>query len=350
MLRAKTVLVLGAGASVEVGLPVGSELLHQICSLTNISFEFGTRQNRGDVKIVEALKSFLDEGQSVQELNEHIEAGWTLSRSAKQALSIDNVIEALEDQRITTLGKLGIARAILKAERNSHHFSREERGDRSINTDNFKDTWFRYFTQIITENIKVGEVENLFENISIINFNYDRCIEMYLPHSISQYYGISLADARKAVNRLQIFRPYGSVGLLSWQTRDGIKTPFGDCSSAELVDAHKNIRTFTEQIDDQNYINSIRTELSNADRIIFLGFAFHRQNVQLLSTELSPHAKILATTMGISPSDKQVILSEIVESFGMGHTIDPRGRITMVDMTCEAFFKAHRLTLTAAAS
>ncbi len=35
MFRAKTVFVIGAGASVEVGLPMGPELLKQIVKLTH---------------------------------------------------------------------------------------------------------------------------------------------------------------------------------------------------------------------------------------------------------------------------------------------------------------------------
>jgi hypothetical protein len=39
MFRAKTVLVDGAGASAEVGLPVGDKLLKQIVNLTDLRYD-----------------------------------------------------------------------------------------------------------------------------------------------------------------------------------------------------------------------------------------------------------------------------------------------------------------------
>ena len=42
------VLVLGAGASKEVNLPIGTELKSEIARLLDIRFEFGSRQKSGD--------------------------------------------------------------------------------------------------------------------------------------------------------------------------------------------------------------------------------------------------------------------------------------------------------------
>ena len=70
MFRAKTLIVIGAGASFEVGLPVGAELLKQIVQLTEITFDHYT-QKSGDRAIVEALKILLDDGNEVDELNKH---------------------------------------------------------------------------------------------------------------------------------------------------------------------------------------------------------------------------------------------------------------------------------------
>lgn len=68
MFRAKTVLVIGAGASVEVGLPMGPELLKQIVKLTHITFEHYT-QKGGDAAILTALKLILNEGGEVTKIN-----------------------------------------------------------------------------------------------------------------------------------------------------------------------------------------------------------------------------------------------------------------------------------------
>ncbi|MCF8710422.1 hypothetical protein, partial [Rhizorhapis sp. SPR117] len=87
MFRAKTVLVIGAGASVEVGLPMGPDLLKQIVKLTHITFEHYSQKD-GDRAIYKALQIILNEGGEVTKMNQHLHAAWQLSESAMQALSM----------------------------------------------------------------------------------------------------------------------------------------------------------------------------------------------------------------------------------------------------------------------
>lgn len=154
MFRAKTLLVLGAGASFEVGLPVGATLLTQITDLLDFKFEFGSQLTSGDRPLLEALKAVLDEGRDVAKLNEHLMAGQQLRKSAQQALSIDNVIDALEDPKIELVGKLGILRAILKAEAESSFFRPAQEHGNDIDTQRFSTTWYGSLTKLLTENIK----------------------------------------------------------------------------------------------------------------------------------------------------------------------------------------------------
>ena len=77
MFRAKTVLVIGAGASAEVGLPMGPQLLQQIVQLTNMTFDYNQLRT-GDHVILDALKLCLDEGREVVKINEHLKAAWQL--------------------------------------------------------------------------------------------------------------------------------------------------------------------------------------------------------------------------------------------------------------------------------
>jgi len=215
MFRAKTVLVIGAGASVEVGLPMGSELLRQIVQLTDIRFDH-RQKSSGDLAIVEALRLVLNEGAEVKLINEHLAAGWQLGRSAQQTLSIDNVIDALEDPQVELIGKLGIVRAILKAEAASSSFTAVNREPNTIDLNRFNNTWYSSLTKILTENIRKTQVKNLFSNLEIINFNYDRCLEHYLPISLSSYYGVHVEAIREVMQELVVHRPYGIAGRLPW--------------------------------------------------------------------------------------------------------------------------------------
>ena len=345
MFRAKTVLVIGAGAGVEVGLPTGPELLKQIVKLTYITYG-RYEQATGDPGIVEALKLSLNEGAAVGKLQDHLKAGRQLGASAKQALSIDNVIDALEDQQVELVGKIGIVRAILTAEAASLAFRRREAHMNSLDLSKFEKTWYNSLTQLLTENVRKSQVDRIFDNLEIINFNYDRCLEHYLPFSLGSYYGIEPSHFQKIMQQLTIHRPYGIAGRLPWQGGTRPSVDFGGGSPQQLADVVQQIRTFTERMKEGDELAAIKKTMANADRVLFLGFAFHRQNVALLSQKMQNHAEIVATAYQISNSDKSVIYSELGRAFE--HKVAINGsRIQLSDMTCAQFFKEHWRTLTA---
>ncbi|MBA1374643.1 hypothetical protein [Sphingomonas ursincola] len=345
MFRAKTVMVIGAGASVEVGLPMGPELLRSIVQLTDIKFNFN-RQSFGDHLIIEALRIHLNEGASVVKLNAHIKAGWRLAKSATQAMSIDNVIDALENSEVELIGKLGIVRAIWRAEAASLFFRVPEGVNEGLNLSKFNDNWYGSLTKLLTENVKLSEIEGIFDNFQIINFNYDRCLEHYLPFSLAGYYGVELAWIRELMQRLVVHRPYGVAGKLPWQVGVGPSADFGGGSAQCLSDVAQQVRTFTERVEEGEQLAAMKASIANADRVIFLGFAFHRQNVELLATKMQDHAEILATCFRISESDKSVIEEELEKAFQHEFSLDDK-RITLTNATCAQLFQEYWRTMTA---
>lgn len=349
MFRAKTLLVLGAGASFEVGLPIGETLLKQIAGLINFRFEGGSRLTAGDHLLLDALKLVLNEGREVERLNEHLRAGQRLRQSALQALSIDNVIDALADSKVELVGKLGILRAILKAESGSACFRVPEGRVSSLDILKFTNTWYDKITKILTENVKKSEIERIFENLEIINFNYDRCLERYLPFSIAQYYGVGIGDVERIMQNVPIHRPYGSCGKLSWMRGDGPRIDFGHEDPSALASAVEQIRTFTEQVQEGEELDAIRSAVTRADRIVFLGFAFHRQNLRLIGAPIKDHTEILATAFQISESDKSVIKSELAKTFSFERDLLSAQRIELAYITCSDLFKQYWRTLTAEA-
>jgi hypothetical protein len=85
----------------------------------------------------------------------------------------------------------------------------------------------------------------------------------------------------------------------------------------------KQLQTFTEGIDEsKSDILSIRETVANAQRIAFLGFAFHPLNLKLLFSDTKYSASnfhqnsIYATAHGISISDIQHIKNELVRVAG----------------------------------
>lgn len=344
MYRAKTVFVVGAGASAEVGLPIGTGLLTQICKLIDIKFEHFNNQTTGDQLVAKALEDVFDLRVSNKEYNEHLEVGWKLLKSAKQALSIDFLVDALEDPRAELIAKLGIARAIHIAEKESRNFKPIREHSNEFDLSNFDKTWYSAFTKSLCEGIRASEVDRIFDNVSIVCFNYDRCLENYLPASISNYYSIGLDQARRLVSQLKIHRPYGKVGKLEWEVGDIVPVPFGGGTAKDLVSSAKCIRTFTEKSLDPNIQLEIKKDVDAADRIVFLGFAFHRQNLEYLRANCKSDLQVLATVKGLSPSDQEIVAQEVVEILGVSDSSNVK--VGLAEDFCSTFFSDYFRTLT----
>lgn len=172
MFRAKTVFVIGAGASAELGLPLGGALLEDIAKRLDISYEFG-RLERGDYVVADALRKALNNDALY---NEHLHSAWQLVKSSKQGLSIDNVLDALEDEKASKVGKYGIVRSILQAEEKLALRAWADHMPEQTKVEEYKGTWLDTFTKLLTENIRRSEIENIFNNLTVINFNYDRIL------------------------------------------------------------------------------------------------------------------------------------------------------------------------------
>lgn len=305
---------MGAGASEEVGLPVGEQLKSIIAEKIDIRFdEWGSRQVSGDVSIMDAFWKCTRESNGRRgDPNPYLRAAWRLRDALPQAISIDNLLDAYRDDPLSErCGKLGIVSSILEAERASKIFFNQN--DRqTINFSQLSNTWFAGFIKILTENIAQSEVEKIFDNVSILSFNYDRCIEHYLYESLQNYYSLEANKIVPLMQKLKILHPYGSVGRLPWQEQNPLtQVPFG-AERGNLLQLSEQIKTFNERTHEADKIQEIRSVVRDAEIMVFLGFAFHRQNLELIRPDHACNAKrIYATAYGISKSDCEVIREEL---------------------------------------
>ena len=76
------------------------------------------------------------------------------------------------------------------------------------------------------------------------------------------------------------------------------------------------IRTFNEEVEDSTKIEEIRDAVGTASRIIFLGFHFHPQNMELITPNTQSGAADLgeayATALNRSPADVNLIMGQVV--------------------------------------
>lgn len=352
MFKSKTLLVVGAGASCEAGFPSGEKLKVEIANILDIRFDdWGSRLVSGDHKMVEAFRQAAREaGDPRENINPYLHKAWRIRDVVPAAaISIDNFLDAHRgDAQMELCGKLGIVKSILDAERSSK-FRAHREGDSSFRLNDLLGTWYVGFLQMLTEGITKDDVGRVFENLSIITFNYDRCIERFLCQGLADYYDLTDSEAQNLVSELPIYHPYGKVGPLPWQSNVGA-VPFGS-DRANLIELSKQIKTFTEGLDDAQLRGGIHDAVGEAEVIVFLGFAFHPLNMELLTPGYATAAqRIYATTLGLSDSDEAVIEDDIQKMLGLDNLAffdDPSLKPDMAKLTCGDFFRHYFRSISA---
>jgi hypothetical protein len=279
MLRVPTVFVIGAGAGVDVGMPLGDRMSQIIGEKLRIEFGEGNRQTGGDRLIMEVIRRHAGDNQ--QDPNLYRRAAFSVADGIAYSRSIDSYLHGHKDNKpLQFCGKLAIAQTILEQENRSALVVQKRHEFRDATKVN--QSWLGAFMHGLQERIVVSEnLGEIFKHLTIINFNYDRCIEHFLFHALQAWSVKSEGEAAELMKGLNIYHPYGSVGDLPWQTGEGIE--FGAVADAnKLLKSSSRIRTFNEEVEDRTKIGKIQDAIGAASRIIFLGFHFHRQNMDLI--------------------------------------------------------------------
>jgi hypothetical protein len=150
---------------------------------------------------------------------------------------------------------------------------------------------------------------------------------------------MELSEARPIVDSMKVFRPYGSVGELS-------KVAFGSQQIPTLESATSSLRTYTEQVADETELRAMRSLVANAETLVFLGSAFHANNMALLKPNVRKNKRIFATRAGFSNADLAHITSALNRL-----RLTPGGLINegiYYSETCHSLFEEHKLGLRAA--
>lgn len=313
----KLTVIVGAGASKELGLPIGSELKEKIASLLDIRFDFRQQQS-GDARIVSALRLAVEESDDKPDIGSYIKAAGRIRDAMPQSISIDNFIDNHQgDRDIELCGKLAIVKSILDAERRSALYINPEKFKDRINYAKTEGCWLNPFTRVLTENCRIFDLEDRLKSVSFIIFNYDRCIEHYLYHALQNFYGLSAEEVAKLLSKVHFLHPYGSVGTLPWQGQSNVAHFGEELYPQPLLNNARKIKTFTEGTDPKSSeVCEIRDSVAKAESLLFLGFSFHKLNMKLIHPDTScfddtSDRRNFATAFGLSNSDCTAIADEI---------------------------------------
>lgn len=336
-----TVFIIGAGASKEAGLPTGNELKEKISKLLNIKFDFryGNRPKSGDLEIAEALRLHVKQTNvNAGDINPYLKEAWHIKKALPLEISIDNFLDKQRgNTKITLCGKLGIVQAILGAEKNSLLYFEEKEPESTIDFESLEKTWYVSFFKLLTENCAKEDLEERFKSVTLIIFNYDRCVEHFIYNALQNSYNISETEAAELVNKINIYHPYGNVGSLPWSKNGINSSSFGsDPMPEQLLTLAKKIKTFTEGTDPKSSkIIKIHEKMSEANKLVFLGFAFHKLNMELIKPANFKNAPIecFATILRVSYSDSVIIEKQIRDLYNGNVNIQTS------DSTCNSFFE-----------
>lgn len=327
----KTVVVVGAGASCEFDFPSGVQLNGLIADQLKTSQDDWGNIYWVDRAVDGCFRSW--DGLTAKEL---FQSTKTIREGIHFHQSPDDYLYAMgENQAVVAAGKVGIAASILKAERSSW-LSKLHDGDvdhASQTLISQKQAWPLQLIGLRSPGLRAGEIERAFANLAFVNFNYDRCLEHLLYHGLRRTHQLSPEDSAGIVSGIRIIHPYGRVGDLPWQTHKNA-LPFGGTYDGRLPEISDRIQTLTEARHTESELAEIKQIMSEARRVVFLGFGFHRQNMALLNPSRPSsqgwRADIMATVYLTSQSLRGVFSKRIENAF-------ETNLIKLVDRGCQDF-------------
>jgi hypothetical protein len=181
VLTKPTVFVLGAGASVPFGFPVGRALSELVVR--------DLRDGRHGFK-------------ELRELGGFSEVDITTFRNAffrSGKLSVDAFLEHRDD--LMDIGKAATALALIRFENEGKLFSYDD------------SNWLREtFARLTTS---FDEFPN--NRLSFVTFNYDRTVEHFLFSALQNSYRKSDDESRAVLEQIPVVHLHGRLGFLPWQ-------------------------------------------------------------------------------------------------------------------------------------
>lgn len=305
MIHARTVFVLGAGASIPYGFPTGAQLKAVIC-----------RDAAGPDTMLYSLMRGC--GFSEAELGDFCSA---LALSGLP--SVDSFLELR--QEYMEIGKVAIAAALIPLE------APERLADSSGGKD-----WYGY----LYDHLRGRPAEFQHNLVSFLTFNYDRSLEAYLFQAFRFSYGLKDEQVAQTLGFLPIVHLYGRLGPLPWQDKTG--RPYGSQVTAEVArSCAKGIRIIREAASPPvpRMSDAFRL-LKDAEVICFLGFGYSPQNLaRLFLVEAhQEEQEIFGSAYGLKPAERE--RAEALFSFGSG---SPRILLAKEDEGCLDVLRTYRV-------
>lgn len=268
--------IIGAGGGKPYGFPLGDELYQFICN--NVTAQFRDE----DIKEIAEL----------------------FSKELRQTcgVSIDRYLNI--NKRLKDIGVLSIAAAI-------HFYESKSIGKLPFNDFSLEGDWYTYLYKKMIQGLNTPEdLLRISENkVSFLTFNYDRSLEHYLfsnLHGLLKNAGVSKETIAAKLAEISIIHVYGKTGYLPWEKGVDITDPLTVSYGSDrrvpgeiAIQTQKMINLIYDERKESSELVKAKKLISDANRIIFLGFGYDEMNLAILGL---PH--LLQDKLGLGTAYK----------------------------------------------
>ncbi len=259
MITRPTTLILGAGASIPVGLVSGAQLTEEILATAD-----GITESSLGLFLQRRFQAHEDEIRKFCE--------------ALRECSLPSIDRFLENRpEYASLGKACISFILSNRENVSTLFNREAAN------------WYRIlFGELTSEGASGGFDSFLENNLKIITFNYDRSLEQFLFSSLKAAYGKPDNIVARMLDSFPILHMYGQLGSLPWQVKEGetkFSRIYGKPNNKDwsaVYEASQGIRLISDRATEEGTYAQAREYIRNSERVHFIGFAYEKTNLERL--------------------------------------------------------------------
>lgn len=315
----RTTIIVGAGASVDLGLPTGNQLITTITRLADTLAK--DRLSVGD-QFEHELRSAAIELFKGHDARQRLQSYARRIRSSLWlAASIDNYINEQADPELARLGKFLIVASIIFHERKSFPVGAKQTFDRTAPNrlwdalgkdgqrrgfEYLRETWLVPFFRTLRGKVSFDQFKSRLESLTLVVFNYDRSIEFFLYHAIRNYDDLSHDQACELIAKVDIIHPYSFAAPLPWQYGGGLDN--GDLESPDLAGIllrDDSIRTFGEA-EAARRREDAQKAILHSRSVAFIGFGFLDINLNYLGQGQDlrfgngGRRRVYATTFGLS--------------------------------------------------
>lgn len=311
----KNVVVVGAGANVDFGLPVGNslkEIISRKCASAS-GEKLNFRINDGQLS--DAASLLCQGSGSTLDIHRMRVAASAIEKSMPIAPSIDNFLHTNRDfSEIVALGKMAIVAAIGEAERQSKLFVSPHSRYNQLDFSLIAGSWLSGFSRILLSESTFEGFCAAIQNIHFVTFNYDRCIEQFFVNLARVYFPQHRTAPKIVLETLKVTHVYGSLGLFNVEN-SSIEFGF-EIYPQDLTDRAGNIRIFTEGAGDEKLTEELLSTFVDAEVLMFLGFGFHRLNLGILPTvKMKNLSRLIFTNRGLSKDGLAILVSQLATKF-----------------------------------